>query len=246
MESVAIGQGVTGLPEGVFSGCAALKSVALPEGLTNIGTRAFYGCQSLTSVTIPASVDTIDNGALGYGDSWGTAAPVQGFTIIGTPGTAAEAYADGNGFTFISAGEGSLAGQIAQAQEQITSGLYTSESVAVLQTAIQEAQAVLSDENATQEEIDARMAALQAAINGLELLYPDVIWGDVNDEAGVTASDALTVLQFATGKITLDEKQKVAANVDGKGDVTSADALMVLQYATQKITSFPVAFPVAG
>ena len=173
MESVVIGQGGTSLPEGAFFGCTALESVSLPQGMTNIGVQAFYNCQNLAIVALPASVDTIGNGALGYGDSvdLGTA-PVPGFTIIGTPSTAAEAYAAENGFAFVST--------------------------------------------------------------------EDIVWGGVNNEEGVTASDALMVLQAATGKVELTGMQRIAADVNGDGEITASDALAVLQYATEKIASFPV------
>lgn len=133
---------------------------------------------------------------------------------------------------------------IAQAQEIAVSGLYTQESIQALQTAITAAQAVVADDTATQDQVTAQTTALQIAMDSLVLAYPDIVWGDMNADEQVTAADALTVLQAATGKVTLSDELRVAANVDGKGDVTAADALMVLQYATQKITSFPLEEPV--
>ena len=63
--------------------------------------------------------------------------------------------------------------------------------------------------------------------------------GNVDGVGGVTAADALMVLQAATSKITLSAEQAAAADVDGQEGVTSADALMILQYATRKIDGFP-------
>ena len=84
-------------------------------------------------------------------------------------------------------------------------------------------------------------AETYAAENGFVFVDVEaIVWGSVNDEEGVTASDALLVLQCATGKAELTGEQRAAANVDGKGGVTANDALMILQYATEKIASFPV------
>lgn len=54
--------------------------------------------------------------------------------------------------------------------QSIDSALYTEESIAVLQTAMNGAFQVLSDQDATQEEVDAAVQSLQAAIDGLVLI----------------------------------------------------------------------------
>lgn len=51
--------------------------------------------------------------------------------------------------------------------EAITGGSYTAASFAALQTAINEAKTVLNDTTATQTQVNDKLAALQAAINGL-------------------------------------------------------------------------------
>ena len=65
---------------------------------------------------------------------------------------------------------------------------------------------------------------------------PDL--GNIDGRDGVTAADALTVLQAATGKVQLDAAKIAVADVDGNGEVTAGDALLILQYATQKIGHF--------
>ena len=47
---------------------------------------------------------------------------------------------------------------------------YTADSVAALNAALADAQAVAADENATQDEVDAAADTLQAALNGLVLV----------------------------------------------------------------------------
>lgn len=85
--------------EFAFSDCYNLKSVVFPEGLISIGTEAFRSCFALKSVTIPASVETIGEEALGC--SWYEPKKMEDFVIYGYAGTAAEEYANENGFKFI-------------------------------------------------------------------------------------------------------------------------------------------------
>ena len=77
---------------------SSLVKLELNDGLETIGENAFLGCRSLKSVTIPASVTSIGEKAFGYISDSKT---IDGFTIYGYRGTAAETYANENGFTFI-------------------------------------------------------------------------------------------------------------------------------------------------
>ena len=103
LTSVTIPAGVTSIGERAFYYCSSLTSVTILEGVTSIGDYAFYGCSSLTSVTIPASVNFIDDCAFGWyrNDEEQTDARIEGFTIYGYPGTAAEEYAERDGFKFV-------------------------------------------------------------------------------------------------------------------------------------------------
>lgn len=79
-----------------------LKEVVIPDSVNNIGEVAFMGCESLKTVTIPESVKVIGREAFGYlsSEKWGQGYKVEGFTIRGVAGSAAEKYAKENGFTF--------------------------------------------------------------------------------------------------------------------------------------------------
>ena len=62
-------------------------------------------------------------------------------------------------------------------------------------------------------------------------VYPDV---DGNNR--VSSSDALLILQFATGVKSPTDEQKKKADVNGDGKVNSSDALLILQIATGVIS----------
>ena len=76
--------------------------IEIPDSVTNIGDYAFVGCEKLNKVTVPASVTKIGEKALGYLTSGkgGQAYKLEGFTIRGVAGSAAEKYAKENEFNF--------------------------------------------------------------------------------------------------------------------------------------------------
>ena len=73
------------------------SSYVIPNSVTKIKDYAFYGCTSLKSVTIPSSATYIGVRAFGYTSN----GKINGFTIYGKKGTAAEKYARDNGFKFV-------------------------------------------------------------------------------------------------------------------------------------------------
>ncbi len=95
--------GLTYIGDGAFSDCTGLTQITFPDGLTAIGWHAFYECTGLTDVVIPASVTEIGGHAFGY---WcdaddGNYKPIASFIIYGYKETAAQTYAQENGFRFI-------------------------------------------------------------------------------------------------------------------------------------------------
>lgn len=97
--TITIDDGTKGIAGYAFYWQYNLKEIQLPNTVTNIGDYAFYGCESMTEIHIPQSVTEIGKQALGYLDSSGIKVP--GFTIYGVAGSAAQVYAEENGFTFL-------------------------------------------------------------------------------------------------------------------------------------------------
>lgn len=98
LETVAIPGSVKTVSDSAFWG-SGLKNVTLEDGITTIGKEAFLSC-GLTKVDIPSSVTSIGEHALGYEANRMDYDKVAGFTIFGVPGSAAQRYADSNGFPF--------------------------------------------------------------------------------------------------------------------------------------------------
>lgn len=101
---IVLKDGTTAIGGWAFDDCSGLTSITIPDSVTTIGDHAFVDCENLKSVIIPDSVTTIDDYAFGYYLIPFTNAPpikYDDFTISGYAGTAAEEYANDNGFEFI-------------------------------------------------------------------------------------------------------------------------------------------------
>ena len=98
--TVRIKSGVETIGKRAFRECRNLKLLIIDDGLKDIQDEAFINCFSLMSVTIPSSVKTIGNKAFGYYETMDEYEKIDGFTICGAKGSAAEKYAKANGFKF--------------------------------------------------------------------------------------------------------------------------------------------------
>lgn len=96
LKSIAIPGSIKSISPYTFDGCGNLTRVTLKSGLTNIGNEAFIDCSNLKVIAIPDSVTDIGEYALGYSNEEN----VDGFTVYGEKGSAAEIYANDNGFSF--------------------------------------------------------------------------------------------------------------------------------------------------
>ena len=101
LASVTFNDKVTDIDESAFSHCSELTEISLPDSVTNIGEMAFFCCTEINAVTIPSSVKQIGETALGYSDSEDTFTKIKDFSIAGYKNSAAQTYAQKNGFTFI-------------------------------------------------------------------------------------------------------------------------------------------------
>lgn len=99
--SVTLQEGTKSITDSAFENNSNLKGITIADSVTNIGDSAFYNCTGLTDVTIPYSVTEIGVYSFGYYNNSGEKTKVENFTITGYADTAAEAYANENGFEFL-------------------------------------------------------------------------------------------------------------------------------------------------
>ena len=106
LESISLGDSITDIQYNAFYNCKNLSEINFPDSLKTVGDMAFVDCDKLESVTIPASVKSIGDHAFGFYDHISNEegyAKYDGFTIKGQKGSAAQTYAEKNGFKFMEA-----------------------------------------------------------------------------------------------------------------------------------------------
>lgn len=96
----------------------------------------------------------------------------------------------------------------------ITSADYTESSFAALQAAIANAEAVLSDDNATQNEVNAQITALKAAINNLVEAGEEAAIADGEYEVNVGLYTASAPDTASMAAAVLNEKAKLVVDGD--------------------------------
>ena len=82
-DCVIIENGITGIPDGLFSYFSRVSQVSLPESLTAIGDSAFYHCGNLASIDIPNGVTVIGDRAFSSCTSLASIDIPDGVTSIG-------------------------------------------------------------------------------------------------------------------------------------------------------------------
>lgn len=105
LADVNVPSSVTEIQYETFSGCASLAEVELPDNLTKIGERAFLDT-GLKSIKISKKVTTLEEKSVGYEtvkteDGNTEEVQVEGFTIYGYAGSAAETYANDSAINFV-------------------------------------------------------------------------------------------------------------------------------------------------
>ncbi len=99
IKTITLEEGFEGIYNFAFLNCKDLYQVTLPESLSVITYGAFLGCDSLKEISIGKDIYLIEPYALGYDENY---QKIDNFVIKGYEGTAAQKYAEENGFEFIS------------------------------------------------------------------------------------------------------------------------------------------------
>ncbi|MBR4282638.1 MAG: dockerin type I repeat-containing protein, partial [Clostridia bacterium] len=75
----------------------------------------------------------------------------------------------------------------------------------------------------------------------VKVLWKDAaLYGDLDGNDAINASDALLVLQISVNKVVPTDLQRIAADVNGDGVISAPDALLILQHSVAKIAKFPI------
>ncbi len=80
---------------------AEVNSITIPNTIKSIPSNCFDSFSNLSKVILGDSIEEIGEHAFGYYKTGSGYAPIEGFTIYGYAGTAAETYSNTNGFNFV-------------------------------------------------------------------------------------------------------------------------------------------------
>ena len=126
-----------------------------------------------------------------------------------------------------------LQAMIKKAQEILADkAAYVAATIDGLDTAVADAQNVLNNADAVQDEVDAAVRALTRKVADARLL------GDVDNDGAVTTADSAALLAASAEITSLDADAAAAADVNGDEVADTNDAVLILQYAAEKVTSF--------
>ena len=99
IKTVTLAEGFESIYNFAFLNCKDLYKVTFPDSLSVITYGAFLGCDNLKEISIGKDIYLIEPYAFGYDENY---QKIDGFVIKGYEGTAAQKYAEENGFEFIS------------------------------------------------------------------------------------------------------------------------------------------------
>ena len=159
-----------GIPEGFCRGCTSLKTVIIRGNIDYIGLGAFNNCTSLTDMyfyntglnTITAKNADANKKSIEYSNN-PTFHVVKGST---TEQTLRDAGYLNDENTVYFTDFTALDEKIKEA-ENLDTSKYTDDTVAALKSAIDSGKTVLNNENATQDEVDNAVKAINDALSGL-------------------------------------------------------------------------------
>lgn len=211
---------VTVIPNQCFSGAVSLKTVTLSNNITSIEKFAFKDCVSLESINLPASVESIAEDAF-------IGCDLTKLTISCYSNTYAQQFAAENGISYVLLDEETDKTALQSAMTQAEGILaeekyYTPETVLALQTAYDAAELVNKDANATQQQVQEALNALNTALESM--VKYEFTLGDTNGDSKLTVSDVTAIQLYLCGALSFTPEQMLAADVDGNGSLTISDA----------------------
>ncbi len=263
LTTVDIPNSVTQMGWHVFQYCASLTSIVIPNSVTTIGASMFQNCTSLTDVTIPDSVTLIldrafsnctslkkifiPDSVMSLGFMFGKVFDgCDSLTIYGYAGTAAETYANENGFEFIALDKTTdVATGISVAEKELNILPDGSE----IKTALLSAEdnrivfdiSLIKDGSEVQPngEVTVKIPVPERMVGSLLKVYREEADGSLTDMNAYFADGSMifTTDHFSKYIITAEEiVSTLKGDVNGDGTVDAADAVLVQRYDAGMVT----------
>ncbi len=220
LTSINIADSIKSVGDSVFEGCIGLTNVTIGNGVTSIGCYAFYDCTKLTNVIMGDNVKSIGEYAFSGCTELTAITIPKGVTSIGG---CVFYYCSNLASITIPSSVINIGYEAFFGCDSLTDVYYGG-----------------SETDWSKIYIDDYNQSITNATIHYSLIEPTIVFGDVDSDKDIDATDALLVLQFSVDKIDFTEEQIIAGDVDGKVGVAATDALLVLQYSVNKINKFPI------
>ena len=236
--SITVPKGITEISESAFDGCKNVTIAKIPDSVTTINNYAFHGCDKLTEITIPESVTVIGAYAFGhyeeYKDDETISHKVDGFTVYGYEGTAAEAYAKEYEFAFAEPKEVTLDVTLNIKESELNDKKFTmtvdggtaveSENASVALPDMADGKHVLKFESENFVAREYEVTVQHGEIVDLPEIELNLI-GDINGDGEIKATDLLIDKSHIKGVGVLTGYELKCADIDGNGKVNATDLL---------------------
>lgn len=236
LKRIEIPEGIKVIERGTFEGCSALEEFDFPHKITEIGEAAFEYCESLKKIELPEGVKTVGMYAFYYCKNLKDIYIPDSVTLLGEKAlskTGIKSFIVPKGVTKIESGLLSMCENL----DEIVVHNGVSEICDFAFDFCRNFQTVNYEGTQQQwKEIKIGKECNEALLNA-KINFNYVAKGDVNLDRKINSSDALLVLQGATGLSTLSEQQKKAAELNNDKQITASDALVILQFSTGLITT---------
>lgn len=237
-----------------FACCESLKNVDMHLGIEKIDDTAFAGCDSLKAITLPESVVYIGVGSFGYQYIGGKSASIAknsdtiyddagkmiGFKIYGHKGTAAETYANENGFEFITLNEindkGTGISVSSKENDAIPNGAeLKAEKLATEKDKVVFDISLVKDGVKVQPngEVTVKIPVTEGMDGSVLKVYREEANGNFTDMNAYFANGYMvfTTNHFSKYVLTTDEIPEIKkGDVNGDGIIDAADAVLVQRY----------------
>ena len=252
--SIEIPENVKEIGNDAFELCSNIKHVNIANGVHKIESYAFSGCDNLKEITIPESVTSIEHEAIGFcfrgggknadlsndSEIYDDTGKMIDFTIYGNIGTAAETYANENGFEFIDLNE--------VTDKDTGISISSKENDAIPNGAELKAEKLASEKDKVVFDISLVKDGVKVQPNGevtVKIPVPEGMDSSVlkvyREEANGNFTDmnayfangymVFTTNHFSKYVLTTDEIPEIKkGDVNGDGIIDAADAVLVQRY----------------